>query len=125
MAAGLPETAFSRIAIWPLMSDFGLRAEFRHVDAEILAGLARAGEHDLPVEGGRVLHDDGNGGLLGKSGGAEADGCGHEPGKEPGLLHGGFLSDRRTVPDLVFAGIVMAGLVLTGLSAPAEPERLF
>ena len=40
---------------------FSLGAEFRHVDAEILAGLAGAGQNDLPVEGRGVLDDDRNG----------------------------------------------------------------
>ena len=57
-AAGFSATAFSRIVISPLMSDFGLGAEFRHVDVEVLGGLAGAGEHDLPVGRGRVLDDD-------------------------------------------------------------------
>ena len=70
----------------------GLGAELRHLDAEILAGLAGAGEHDLPVEGGRVLDDDGNGGLLGVGGGDEADGRCDQPGDEPGFLHGCFLN---------------------------------
>jgi hypothetical protein len=39
----------------------GLCAQFRHVDAEILACLAGAGQDDLPVEGGCVLDDDRNG----------------------------------------------------------------
>src|SRR5438270_844685 len=33
----------------------GLGAELGHLDAEVLPGLAGAGQHDLPVEGGRVL----------------------------------------------------------------------
>src|SRR5208283_699378 len=36
----------------------GLRAEFGDVDAEILAGLAGAGEHDLPVARRGILDDD-------------------------------------------------------------------
>ena len=64
-AAGFSATAFSRIVISPLMSDFGLRAEFGDVDAEILAGLAGAGEHDLPVARGGVLDDDRNGRFVG------------------------------------------------------------
>ena len=36
----------------------GLRAEFGDLDAEILCGLAGAGEHDLPVARRGVLDDD-------------------------------------------------------------------
>src|SRR5208337_4662852 len=43
----------------------GLRAEFGDLDAEILAGLAGAGEHDLPEARRRVLDDDRNGRLVG------------------------------------------------------------
>ena len=43
----------------------GLRAEFGDLDAEILAGLAGAGEHDLPIARGRVLDDDRDGRLVG------------------------------------------------------------
>ena len=70
---------------------FGLGAELRHVDAEILAGLAGAGEHDLPVEGRGVLDDDGDRGRLGVGGRDEADGRCDQAGDEPGFLHGCFL----------------------------------
>ena len=49
---------------------FRLGAEFRHVDAEVLAGLAGAGEHDLPVERRGVLDDDRNGRRVGGEVGA-------------------------------------------------------
>ena len=43
----------------------GLGAELGNVDAEILAGLAGAGQHDLPIERRRVLDDDRDGRLVG------------------------------------------------------------
>lgn len=67
----------------PVHVGFSLRTEFRNVDAEVLAGLAGAGHHDLPVERCRVLDDDRNGDVLGKgrrrSAGKHGRGCqGHQ-----------------------------------------------
>ena len=45
----------------------GLGAEFGDLDAEILAGLTGAGEHDLPVARGGVLDDDRDHRLVGHS----------------------------------------------------------
>ncbi len=42
----------------PVDVGLGLRTEFRDLDAEVLAGLACARQHDLPIVRGRVLDDD-------------------------------------------------------------------
>src|SRR6202040_3975882 len=39
---------------------FGLCAQFDHVYAEVLTGIARASQYGLPIERGRILHDDRN-----------------------------------------------------------------
>src|SRR5208337_1551090 len=40
---------------------FGPGTQLRHIDTQVLTGLAGAGEHDLPEEGGSVLNNDRNG----------------------------------------------------------------
>ena len=64
---------------------FRLGAELRHGDPEVLAGLAGAGEHDLPIGRGRILDDDRNGrvGGAGRSERNQARGHG-----QSGNLHG-------------------------------------
>ena len=95
-AAGFSATAFSRIEIWPLMSDFGLGAELRNLDAEVLASLARAGQHDLPIVRCGVLDDDRDGRLVsGVSRRAERGGHGDGRGDKH-CLHEASSFDEST-----------------------------
>ena len=57
-AAGFSATAFSRIVIWPLMSDSDWAPSSGTLTPRSLAACAGAGEHDLPVGRRRVLDDD-------------------------------------------------------------------
>ena len=60
-AAGLPATAFSRMPIWPLMSDSDCAPSSGTLTPRSLPACAGAGQNDLPVEGRRVLDDDRDG----------------------------------------------------------------
>ena len=63
-AAGLPATAFSRMLIWPLMSDSDWAPSSGTLTPRSLPACAGAGQHDLPVERRRVLDDDRDGDVL-------------------------------------------------------------
>ena len=71
---------------------FRLCAELRHLDAEVLAGLTGAGEHDLPVEGGRVLDDDRNRHIGGAGRFTPQASRQRKPRRELPLPHGGSMS---------------------------------
>ena len=64
-----------------------LRAEFGHLDAKILSGLARAGQHDLPVERSRVLDDDRNGRRRRRNSARSSGGERDQRGGDKKLLH--------------------------------------
>jgi hypothetical protein len=63
MAAGFSETAFSRMEIWPLISDSDCAPSSGTFTFEVLAGLAGTGQDDLPIVGGGVLDNNRDGRL--------------------------------------------------------------
>ena len=67
---------------------FGLCSELDNVHAEILTGLACAGQHGLPIGRRHIFHDDRNGRLRLRDGGRPERKAGNDFSRYHKLFHG-------------------------------------